>query len=74
MVSSEKEHLKNIYFTTKCIGSYITCLTYVINNSILEDIFPPELKLAKVVPLKSGDSSQIINYRRVLYHHITSSD
>ena len=68
----------------KCIGSYIAPLTHVINNSILEGIFPTELKLARVVPLfKSGDSSKITNYRpisvlsffskifeRVMYNHI----
>ena len=56
----------------------------MINNSIKEGVFPSELNLARVVPLlKSGDSSQITNYRpisilsffskifeRIMYNHI----
>ena len=68
----------------KCIEYYIDPLTHIINNSIKEGVFPSELKLARVVPLlKSGDSSQITNYRpisslsffsnifeRIMYNHI----
>ena len=68
----------------KCIDCYIFPLTHIINNSIMEGVFPSELKLARVVPLfKSGDSAQITNYRpisvlsffskifeRVIYNHI----
>ena len=67
----------------KCIEYYINPLTHIINNSIKEGMFPSELKLARVVPLKSGDSSQITNYRpisilsffskifvRIMYNHI----
>ena len=38
----------------------------MINNSIKEGVFPSELKLARVVSLlKSGDSSQLTNYRPI---------
>ena len=50
----------------KSIEYYINPLTHIINNSIEEGVFPSELKLARVVPLfKSGDSSQITNYRPI---------
>ena len=50
----------------KCIEYYINPLTHIINNSIKEGVFPSELKLARIVPLlKSGDSSQITNYRPI---------
>ena len=68
----------------KCIDHYIEPLTYIINNSIQEGVFPSELKFARVVPLfKSGDSNQITNFRpiyvltflskifkRVMYNHL----
>ena len=44
----------------------ITPLTYLINKSFKEGIFPVELNLARVVPiLEAGDSSQIANYRPI---------
>ena len=50
----------------KCIKYYINPLTHIINNSIKDGVFPSELKLARVVPLlKSGNSSQITNYRPI---------
>ena len=59
--------------------------THTFDKSIKEGVFPPELKLAKVVPIfKSDDSSKITNYRsisvlsffskvfeRVMYNNIT---
>ena len=46
--------------------SYFKPLTYLINKSFTEGIFPEELKLARVVPiLKAGDPSQIANYRPI---------
>ncbi len=49
-----------------CIDYYIEPLTHVINMSLIEGIFPSELKLAKVVPVfKGGDSSNISNYRPI---------
>ena len=41
-------------------------LTYVINMSLMEGIFPSELKLAKVVRIfKSGESDKVPNYRPI---------
>ena len=55
-------------FTAKqCIDNYVVPLTYVINMSLMECIFPSELKLAKVVPIfKSGESDKVHNYRPIL--------
>ena len=48
------------------INSYIKPLSYLINKSISEGIFPTELKLAKVIPkFKSGPSTKISNYRPI---------
>ena len=69
-----------------CVDSFIEPLTYLVNYSISEGIFPSELKLARVVPIfKSGDPSLITNYRpisvlsifskvfeKVMYNHIIS--
>ena len=33
----------------QCIDNYVVPLTYIINMSLIEGIFPSELKLAKVV-------------------------
>ena len=50
----------------KYVYSYLKPLTYLINKSFTEGIFPEELRLARVVPiLKSGDPSLIVNYRHV---------
>ena len=49
-----------------CSNFYVKPLTYLINKSIEEGIFPNELKLARVVPIfKSGDPSSIWNYRPI---------
>ena len=49
-----------------CIDNYVVPLTYVINMSLMEDIFPSELKLVKVVPIfKSGESDKVPNYRPI---------
>ena len=48
----------------QCINGYITPLTHVINLSLIQGVFPSELKLARVVPIyKNGDRQQITNYR-----------
>ena len=47
-----------VYVMKRCINVYIEPLTYIIDKSMKEGVFPSELKLAKVVPIfKSGDSS-----------------
>ena len=49
-----------------CANYYVQPLTYIINKSIENGIFPNELKLARVVPIfKSGDPSSICNYRPI---------
>ena len=82
--SSHGSDDNNPYIAKQCIEYYIYPLTHIINNSIKEVVFPSELKLARVVLLlKSGDSSQITNYRpisillflskifeRIMYNHI----
>ena len=45
---------------------YIKPLTYLINISIKQGIFPEELKLAKVIPIYKSDDKQLIqNYRLI---------
>ena len=49
-----------------CANYYVQPLTYIINKSIENGIFPNELKLARVVPIfKSGDPTSICNYRPI---------
>ena len=46
--------------------THVEPITVLINNSFYHGIFPDELKLARVVPIfKSGDSSNINNYRPI---------
>ena len=48
----------------KCVHDYITPLTYLVNSSIKQGIFPSELKIAKVFSVfKAGDEQWITNYR-----------
>ena len=50
----------------KCINDYIAPLTYLVNMSIKQGIFPDELKIAKVFPIfKSNDEQYITNYRPI---------
>ena len=50
----------------QCVDTYVEPITVLINNSFYHGIFPGELKLARVVPIfKSGDSSNINNYRPI---------
>ena len=50
----------------QCIDIYIDPLTYLINVSINQGIFPNELKIAKVIPIcKSDDKQRIQNYRPI---------
>ena len=68
------------------IDSYIKPLTYIINQSFKDGIFPNELKLAKIIPIyKAGDKSLPTNYRpisvlslfskifeKIMYNHLLS--
>ena len=50
----------------KCINEYIAPLTYLVNISIKQGIFPDELKIAEVFPIfKSNDEQYITNYRPI---------
>ena len=50
----------------QCVDTYVEPITVHINNYFYHGIFPDELKLARVVPIfKSGDSSNIKNYRPI---------
>ena len=50
----------------KCINEYIAPLTYLVNISIKQCIFPDELKIAEVFPIfKSNDEQYITNYRPI---------
>ena len=50
----------------QCVDTYVEPITVLNNNSFHHRIFPDELKLARVVPIfKSGDSSNINNYRPI---------
>ena len=45
---------------------YIKHLTYLINITIKQGIFPEELKLAKVIPIYKSDDKQLTqNYRPI---------
>ena len=39
------------YLGMKCINAYITSLTYILNKSMTEGVFPDLLKTARVIPL-----------------------
>ena len=52
------------YIAKQCIDNYVMPLTYIINMSLMEGIFPSELKLAKV-KVKSGESDKVTNYRPI---------
>ena len=50
----------------QCIDNYVVPLTYIVNMSLMEGVFPSELKLAKVVPIfKAGESDKVTNYRPI---------
>ena len=74
-----------ISIAKKCIANLIEPLTYLINFSFCEGIFPKELKIARVVPIfKAGDPTLITNYRpisvlsffskvfeKIMYNHVS---
>ena len=50
----------------QCIVCYIEPLTFLINQSILQGVFPAELKIARIIPLYKGEDNQRIhNYRPI---------
>ena len=50
----------------QCIGCYIEPLTFLINQSISQGVFPAELKIARIIPLYKGEDNQRIhNYRPI---------
>ena len=50
----------------QCIETYINPLTYLVNLSINQGIFPDELQIAKVLPIYKSDAKQLIqNYRPI---------
>ena len=54
------------YVMKRCINVYIEPLTHIIDKSFKEGVYPPELKLATVVPIfESSDSSKVTNYRTI---------
>ena len=54
------------FVANQCIDNFIQPLTYIINISLMEGVFPSELKLAKVVPIfKSGDPTKMSDYRPI---------
>ena len=54
------------FIAKQCIDNYVVPLTYVINMTLMEGIFPVELKLVKVVPIyKSGEPDKVSNYRSI---------
>ena len=69
-----------------CMHKYIKPLTYIINKSICDGIFPDKLKIANIIPIfKSGDKSSVSNYRpisvltlfskifeKIMYNHLTN--
>ena len=55
------------YLGKQCINAYITPLTYILNQSMTEGVFPDLLKTARVIPLyKSGEKKKINNYRPII--------
>ena len=54
------------FVAKKCVSGYIEPLTYLINTSFTEGVFPIELKLARVVPIfKIGNRTELTNYRPI---------
>ena len=57
----------------RVLNYYIKPLTFLINQSFHDDIFPDELKLAKVIPIyKSGSTMELNNYRSISVLNIFS--
>ena len=55
-----------IIYPKHVIHCYIKPLVFKINQSLIEGVFPDELKLAKVIPVvKAGSSMELSNYRPI---------
>ena len=58
------------FIAKQCIDNDVVPLTYVINMSLLEGIFPSELKLAKVFPIfKSGNLIKFLIIDQYQFYH-----
>ena len=54
------------YLGKQCINAYLTPLTYILNQSMTEGVFPDLLETARVIPLyKSGEKKKRNNYRPI---------
>ena len=53
------------YIAKQCIENYVVPLTYIINMSLIEGIFPSKFKLVKVVPIFKSGESDSYNYRPI---------
>ena len=50
----------------QCTNLYIGPLTYLINMSITQGIFPQQLKITRVIPIYKGEDEQLLeNYRPI---------
>ena len=59
------------FIAKRSIQHYLKPLTYLINKSIHQGIFPDELKVAKVFPAyKSGDKTNISVFEKIVYNHV----
>ena len=54
----------------QCIDNYVVPLTYVINMSLMEGIFPSELKLAKVVPIFNYRTISVLSFFSKIFEKI----
>ena len=45
----------------QCIKTYNEPLTYLINMSIAQGIFPEPLKIARIIPIFKGENEQVIH-------------
>ena len=54
------------YFNQEIAHFIVEPLTYLINNSLVQGIYPSKLKIPNVIPLfKKGEPELIINYRAI---------
>ena len=49
-----------------CLGPHIKPLMHIFNLSLATEIFPDDLKIARVTPIiKAGDNKELGNYRPI---------